>query len=66
MQELGLATDELDEVDPVTVAPRPLTAPELLDAVAAEDARPELDIEGLPSRGRTRKDGSTTRHEEAS
>ena len=66
MQELGLATDELDEVDPVTVAPRPLTAPELLDAVADEDARPELDIEGLPSRGRTRKDGSTTRHEEAS
>ena len=38
----------------------------ILDAVAAEDARPELDLGGLPSRGRTGEDESTTRHEEAS
>ena len=42
MHELGLATDGLAEVEPVSAAPRPLTAPELLDAVAGPDARAEL------------------------
>ena len=50
MHELGLATDGLAEVEPVSVAPRPLTAPELLDAVAAPDVRPELDVDMPPRR----------------
>ncbi|MGO1166531.1 MAG: DNA recombination protein RmuC [Janibacter sp.] len=66
MGELGLTHDAIDEVPPVTTTPRPLTAPELLDAVAAQDSRPELDLEGLPLTGRERKDGQTDRREEAS
>lgn len=43
MGEIGLSTDEIDEVSAVTTTPRPLTAPELLDVVA--DRRPELDLD---------------------
>ena len=42
MHTLELADDELPEVEPVEVAPRPLTATELLDVVARDEARPEL------------------------
>jgi DNA recombination protein RmuC len=46
-EDIGVARDELSVVQPVTHVPRPLTAPELLDAVA--DERPELpDVEGTP------------------
>ncbi|MFN2320138.1 MAG: DNA recombination protein RmuC, partial [Dermatophilaceae bacterium] len=41
-RELDLVTQDLAVVEPVDAAPRPLTALELLEAVAAEDARPEL------------------------
>lgn len=54
MTELGLADSELPEVPPLEVTPRSLSAPELLDAATAEDARPELDLgladAGLPPR----------------
>ncbi|WP_068400788.1 DNA recombination protein RmuC [Kribbia dieselivorans] len=43
MSEIGLSTDEIDEVPALTTTPRPLTAPELLDVVA--DTRPELDFD---------------------
>jgi DNA recombination protein RmuC len=41
-RDLDLVTDELAVVSPVVAAPRPLTALELLEAVAAEETRPEL------------------------
>lgn len=42
MQEFGLTEPAVPESAPVETAPRPLTAAELLDAVAADEARPEL------------------------
>lgn len=66
MGELGLTHDAIDEVPAVTTTPRPLTAPELIDAVSAGDARPEIDLEGLSRSGAGRKDGGTDRREEAS
>lgn len=66
MSEIGISPDELAQVPPVTTTPRPLTAPELLDAVAATDARPELDLEGLAPHTRAHEDDGRTRHEEAS
>lgn len=63
MGEIGLSTDELAEVPPVTTTPRPLTAPELLDAVAAEDARSELDLSLTHA---PEGDGPEGRREEAS
>jgi DNA recombination protein RmuC len=42
MTELGVVTDELEQLRPVEVGPRPLTAQELIDAVAADASRPEL------------------------
>ena len=65
MGEIGLSTDPIDEVPPVTVTSRPLTAPELLDAVAADDARPELDLGGLDAGARQGHAGDSG-HEEAS
>ena len=65
MHELGLATDGLAEVEPVSAAPRPLTAPELLDAVAAPDVRPELDVD-MPPRRWERGRRTSTDQEEAS
>lgn len=64
MQELGLATDEIDPVAPVAVSPRPLTAPELLEAVAGEDARPELDVDRAD--GRWKGGHTSSAQEEAS
>ena len=63
MHELGLATDGLAEVEPVSVAPRPLTAPELLDAVAAPDVRPELDVDMPPRRWENGRRTSTDQEE---
>ncbi len=42
LDALGASADTLPQPDPVTQAPRPLTAYELLDAVADADRRPEL------------------------
>jgi DNA recombination protein RmuC len=39
-EDIGVTREELAEIQPVTQVPRPLTAAELLDAVA--DERPEL------------------------
>lgn len=47
-RELDLVSDDLAVLEPVDSPPRPLTAVELLDAVAAEHARPEL-LADLPS-----------------
>lgn len=66
MGDLGLSSDEIDTVSPVTTTPRPLTAPELLEAVAAEDARPELGLEGLSQPRPKGEDGGPDRREEAS
>ncbi|NYF97568.1 DNA recombination protein RmuC [Janibacter cremeus] len=66
MGEIGVTTDEIDEVPAVTTTPRPLTAPELIDAVTAADARPDLDLEGVAHPDRHRKDGVTSRREESS
>lgn len=63
MGEIGITTDEIKEVPPVATAPRSLSAPELLDAVAAEDARPELDVDRMTA---TRHDDHVTDREEAS
>lgn len=63
MHELGLATDGLAEVEPVSVAPRPLTAPELLDAVAAPDVRLELDVDMPPRRWEGGRRTSTDQEE---
>jgi DNA recombination protein RmuC len=53
MHELGLAQTELPETDPIENAPRPLTATELIAALDADVARPELslgDVHELESR----------------
>ncbi|NHA69864.1 DNA recombination protein RmuC [Phycicoccus flavus] len=42
MRDLEVVGDELPEVPPVRVGPRPLTAQELIDAVTADERRPEL------------------------
>ena len=47
--DLGIAQDELSRLAPTDAGPRVLTAPELLDAVTAEDGRPEIDLDGLRS-----------------
>lgn len=48
-RELDLVSEDLAVLEPVESPPRPLTAVELLDAVAAEDTRPELPPELLDS-----------------
>lgn len=48
--DLGIAHDELVEVRPTDAGPRLLTAPELLDAVAHEHTRPELDLTSAADR----------------
>lgn len=65
MSEIGISPDELEEVAPVTTAPRPLTAPELLDTISADHARPELDL-GLTRPRVQEQDGQHPRREEAS
>jgi DNA recombination protein RmuC len=58
MNELDVAPDEIARLRPVESGPRPLTAQELIDAVASEPARPELllDVEH-PARERGRDAG---------
>lgn len=45
MSDLGLVSGTLDEIRPLDVASRPLTAAELLDAATADDARPDLHLD---------------------
>ncbi len=52
-EDIGVARDELPAVEPVTHVPRPLTAPELLDAVAEQ--RPELAVGEEPQPGESRR-----------
>ena len=47
MRELRLAEAEVPAIPPVEIAPRPLTAAELLDALEPDAARPELPREVL-------------------
>jgi len=42
MNDLDLVDDELPVLAPVEIAPRPLTAQELIDDITAQDSRPEL------------------------
>ena len=49
MRELEVVTDALDVLEPVRTGPRPLTAQELIDAVTAPDARPEVVLEDGPA-----------------
>lgn len=46
MRDLDLVTEELAEAAPIQATPRPLTAFELLEAVASEEARPQLLLTG--------------------
>ena len=48
MTDLGLASDRLPEVAPVTTGPRVLTAMELIEAATAQEERPMLDFDGAP------------------
>lgn len=48
LEDLGVSNDRLEAPSPVTEAPRPLTASELLDAVA--EPRPELTDPAEPAR----------------
>ncbi len=54
MNDLDLAPGEIAALKPVGLGPRPLTAQELIDAVAADASRPELllDPDAPPSRRR--------------
>ena len=45
MHDLGLVEAVIPEVQPIEQAPRPLTAAELLDALDADVARPQLDLD---------------------
>lgn len=42
MSDLGLATDDLDQLPTIQTGPRPLTAMELIDAATESEARPQL------------------------
>jgi DNA recombination protein RmuC len=58
MHDLEVVADELAVVAPVEAGPRPLTAQELIDAVGAEQARPELLLDlgdSEPRPGRTER-----------
>jgi len=46
MHDLGLVEATIPEVQPIEQAPRPLTAAELLEALDADVARPQLDLDG--------------------
>ena len=45
MHDLGLVEAVIPEVQPIEQAPRPLTAAELLEALDADVARPQLDLD---------------------
>ncbi|MEO8750632.1 MAG: DNA recombination protein RmuC [Allobranchiibius sp.] len=44
MHELGVADRPADTTEPITAAPRPLSARELIDAIDDDVARPQLDL----------------------
>lgn len=44
MEDLGLASEAVPQVQPVEQAPRPLTAAELINALDDDVARPQLDL----------------------
>ena len=50
MHDLGLVEAVIPEVEPIEQAPRPLTAAELLEALDADVARPQLDLDGQVGR----------------
>ena len=50
MQDLGLVEAVIPEVQPIEQAPRPLTAAELLEALDADVARPQLDLDSQVGR----------------
>ena len=50
MHDLGLVEAVIPEVQPIEQAPRPLTAAELLEALDADVARPQLDLDGEVAR----------------
>jgi DNA recombination protein RmuC len=50
MHDLGLVEAVIPEVQPIEQAPRPLTAAELLEALDADVARPQLDLDGAVGR----------------
>ena len=52
MQDLDVVTDELPHLVPVETGPRVLTAIELLEAVGAEDSRPDLLLDPPSPEGR--------------
>jgi DNA recombination protein RmuC len=55
-QDIGVTREHLQPVTPVTQVPRPLTAPELLDAVAPERPElPPLPDSGVPDPGASRR-----------
>jgi DNA recombination protein RmuC len=56
MTELGVVTDDLEPLRPVVAGPRPLTAQELIDAVASEASRPELLLDVPPQADHGRRD----------
>lgn len=69
MHELGLADSELPEVPPIEATPRSLSAPELLAAATADDARPELDLglaDGRSGTGTAPRPGESERTRDAS
>ncbi|NLJ53656.1 MAG: DNA recombination protein RmuC [Intrasporangiaceae bacterium] len=58
LRELDLVTGDLDEPATAEAAPRQLSAVELLDAVAAEEARPELLLDPAADEQRRERDAS--------
>jgi DNA recombination protein RmuC len=60
MHDLELVESVIPEVRPIEQGPRPLTAAELLEALDAEVARPQLQLEDVA--GRAAPDTGATRH----
>lgn len=57
MHDLGVVGTPLDEPQRIELAPRPLTAQELIDAATAQDARAELDLDWIASDPRVQRGG---------
>ncbi|MEO7422481.1 MAG: DNA recombination protein RmuC [Ornithinibacter sp.] len=58
MHDLEVVAEEIEVLQPIETGPRPLTAQELIDAVGAAGARPELLLDlGLQSPSRTSDTG---------
>jgi DNA recombination protein RmuC len=60
MHEIGLAPTPLPETGPVEIAPRPLTATELIAALDKDVARPELDLSQVRALGSRASSGRNT------